>query len=136
MRVRRALSVPAAAIVAALGISACGDDDFPNENRPPAPIELTANVTDAKVVVSPSAIGAGPVVLVASNQSKNEATLNIEGPTTTTGTPIPPGGVGRLQADLEQGTYVVTSGEESSARPGRIKVGAERRSSQNDLLLP
>lgn len=128
--------MPVAALAAATVLAACGEDDFANEDRPPAPVELTALVNDRAVVVSPGAVGAGPVVVTVSNQSQDAASLTLDGPTQIAGGEIPPGGVGELKAVLEQGDYEVTGGEGSSARPGAIDVGPERESSQNELLLP
>lgn len=130
------LAVPVATLFAATTFVACGEDDFPNEDRPPAPIEVTANVTDRKVIVSPSKVGAGPITVTASNQSKNPATLTFDGPSPATGTSIPAGGVGSMKANFETGDYEVSGGEESDAAPGKFTVGAQRPSSQNDLLLP
>lgn len=128
--------MPVAAVVAVTSLVACGEDDFPREDRPPAPIEVTANVTDRKVVVSPSEVGAGPVTITAANQSNNPATLTFDGPTVATGQPIPAGGVGQMKAVFETGEYEVSPGEESDSLPGKFTVGAERPSSQNDLMLP
>jgi hypothetical protein len=136
MSVRRRLVVPAAALAVAAVLGACGDDDFANEPRPPAPIELTARISDDSVVVSPKKVGGGPANIVFSNQSRRPAALTLEGPTDEVGEAVPPGGVGRLQATLEEGDYEVSGGPESDAREGTLTVTAERKSSTNDLLLP
>jgi hypothetical protein len=132
----RRLVVPAVAIAAALGLTACGDDDFENEPRPPAPVELTARIDEREVVVSPAKLGAGPVTITVSNQGADPATLTLEGPNDIVGSELPPGGVGGLKATLEEGEYEVSGGPESRAREGTLTVGAERASSQNELLLP
>jgi hypothetical protein len=135
----RRLVVPAAVIAAALGVAACGDDDHPNEPRPPSPIELTARINDRDVIVSPSkasAVGAGPATIVISNQSEDPAALTLEGPTDEVGPELPAGGVGQMKTVLEEGDYEVTAGTDSDARSSVLAVGPQRASSQNDLLLP
>jgi hypothetical protein len=136
MRGTLRFAAPALAIAAAIGVGACGEDDFENDPRPPASIELTARISDKQVVVSPGAVGAGPATITISNQGADPATLTLEGPTDVLGSEIPPGAVGSLKADLEEGEYEVSGGPGSPARPGTLEVGTARASSQNDLLLP
>jgi hypothetical protein len=139
MSVWRMLVVSGAALAAALGVAACGDDDHPNEPRPPAPIELTARINDRDVIVSPSRaseVGAGPATIVISNQSEDPAELTLEGPTDDVGPELPAGGVGQMKTVLEEGDYEVTAGTDSDAQAGLLAVGPERPSSQNDLMLP
>jgi hypothetical protein len=133
------LSVAVAALAAAFAISACGEDDFENNPRPPAPIELTALINDSKVKVSPSradAVGAGLATFTISNQSADPAALVLEGPTDEASDEIPPGGTGSMKVALEQGDYVVSAGDDSNPRESGLEVGPERASSQNELLLP
>ena len=128
--------VPAAALAAALGVAACGSDDFANDPRPPAPTEITARISDSDVNLSPSRIGGGPANFTVSNQSRQPASLILEGPTDAVGSELPPGAVGELKATLEEGQYEVSGGPESDAREGTLEVGPDRESSQNQLLLP
>jgi hypothetical protein len=132
-RVVAQLGVLAALAVAATG---CGEDDFENEARPATPVELTAAIKDRVVGVSPSKVGAGIVNFTISNQSADPATFVLEGPTDDATEEIPPGSVVSLKTALEEGTYEATAGEDSGARPDQLKVGADRPTSQNDLLLP
>jgi hypothetical protein len=124
----------------ALVLAACGEDDFANEPRPPAPISVTAKVDSKRVVVSPKSFGAGLVDFTVSNQSDDPVRLTLVGPApdaNATSAEIPPdGGVGDLKAELVEGDYEVSAGDRSSARPASLTVGPERESSQNDLLLP
>ena len=131
--------MPLAALAVAFAISACGEDDFENQGRPPSPIELTALISDSAVKVSPStaaAVGAGLVTVTISNQSQDPAALVLEGPTDAASDEIPAGGTGSLKTTLEEGDYVVTAGESSRAGEGSLAVGPERESAQNELLLP
>lgn len=133
---RRILAAP---LIVALGASVgagCGGDDHPNEPRPPAPIELTAKVDDRKVDVEPKEFGAGLAVLTISNQSDGPVQLAVDGPTAASTRVIESGSVSNLKASFEEGTYEVTAGDESDARPASLTVGPARPSSQNELLLP
>ncbi len=122
------------AVLAALGISACGEDDFPNDPRPPAPIALSALISGDGVRVAPAAAGAGVATITISNQSPDPARLVLEGPTDRASNEIVPHGTGALQLTLEEGDYTVSDGE--GGRESKLTVGPERKSSQNDLLLP
>lgn len=138
MSLRRLLA-GGALLACGLVIAACGEDDFENLPRPAAPIEIGARVSDGRIEVSPSkasAVGAGLANITISNQSDQQISLTLEGPTDAVGDPVPPGGVGSMKAELAEGEYEVTAGEESDARPDLLSVGPDRPSSQNDLLLP
>jgi hypothetical protein len=135
----RRLLVPGALLACGAVLAACGEDDFENQPRPAATIELGARVSEGRVEVSPSkasAVGAGLANFTVSNQSDQPVSLTLDGPTEAVGDPIPPGGVGDLKAELAQGKYEVGAGEESDALADTLRVGAPRPSSQNDLLLP
>jgi hypothetical protein len=128
-----------AAVVLAAGFSACGSSDFANDPRPAAPIEITANVTTDQVIVSPNKVGGGLANFTISNQSDSPVRFTLVGPAPQDNlatNEIPPGGVGNLKASLQEGDYEATAGEHARVKPDTIAVGAERKSSQNDLLLP
>ena len=137
MRVRSLAAVVVA--LSALVLVACGgEDDFENNPRPPAPIELTALIADNEVRVSPSTaskVGAGLATITISNQSQEPAVLLLEGPIDDESGEIVPGGTGDMKLELEEGSYRV-SAQDSDARSSKLEVGPERKSSQNDLLLP
>jgi hypothetical protein len=135
MRVRRSLGVTAA-LAATFVLAACGEEDFENEPRPPAPIALSALISDGQVVVSPSDVGAGLATITVSNQSADPATLTLAGPNDISTGQIQPGNTASVKGDLREGEYEISAGDESAARGGTLTVGPERPSSQNDLLLP
>jgi len=135
----RASAALAAAGVLGLGASACGEEDFPNEPRAPAPISVTAKVDSKKVIVSPDEFGAGQIEFTVSNQSEDPIRLTLVGPAPQddqSSAEVPPGSVGSLKAALTEGDYEANAGERSDARPAQLTVGPERPSSQNELLLP
>jgi hypothetical protein len=131
MRVRSLAAVVVA--LSALGVAACGDEDFENNPRPPAPISLTARIGDGGVSVGPQDIGAGIANITISNQTADPATLVFEGPTDESSDEIVAGGTGSMKVTLEEGDYQVSNG---GTGVSLLTVGPERESSQNELLLP
>jgi hypothetical protein len=132
----------AAALPAA--VAGCGGgDDYENRPRPPAPINVTAAITDNRVRVSPQSFGAGPITLIVSNQSSAAQELSFEteelggsepGLRQRSG-PIEPRGTATLQVDVREGSYMVRV-EEEGIQPASVRVGSKRRSAQQDLLQP
>jgi hypothetical protein len=120
-----------------LAIGACGEDDFPNDPRPAAPIELTAAIDDKAVSVSPSDdFGAGLVNITISNQTDEPTRLTLEGPTTATSGEIVPGGTGSIKTQLDEGEYEAAAGAELGIKPETLTVGPDRPNSTNELLQP
>jgi hypothetical protein len=135
----RAVSILFAGSMAVAGCG--GGSHFKNETRPPVPVQLTGVVTDKAVQISPSRVGAGPVIITVSNQTTGSHTLTLEGNGTTDMVgPINPMGTGKLQQDLKPGSYTIKAGsQQATAReiaPGTVTVTRQRQSSSNDLLLP
>jgi len=132
------------AIVAALVLAGCGATaDSRTDPRPPAPIVLTASISDQAVSVSPRAFGAGPISLIVTNQTKSAQRLTLEslqqagqGPGIKQETaPISPRDTATLKATVDPGRYSVhVSGDAIAA--AKLRVGPERPSAQNDLLQP
>jgi hypothetical protein len=133
---RARFGVAATLSVGMLGTAGCGEDDFENEPRPPAPIEITAAIDDRSVNVSPGSFGAGLVTITISNQTDEPTRLLLEGPTDAESTDIVPGGTGSIKTALEEGEYEASADSDLGIRSQSVKVGPERESSQNDLLLP
>jgi hypothetical protein len=138
----RVEAVLAAALVAA-GLGACGADDYQNEPRPPSPINVTAAIDDKQVRVSPVTFGAGPVVILISNQSGTAQNVTFEtdelgastgGIRRSTGA-IEPLSTGQLKVDASEGSYTL-SASAGDVAPATVEVSKQRRSAQNDLLLP
>jgi hypothetical protein len=141
VRARRHALLAAAALAA--GASACGDDDHENALRPPTPINVTAAIDSKRVRVSPPSFGAGPVVIIISNQSglPQEVTFETDeiggdsgGIRTSTG-PIASRGTGTLKVDPRQGSYVLATAARG-IEPARVEVSEPRPSAQNDLDPP
>jgi hypothetical protein len=127
--------------VAAAIVAGCGEDDFKNEARAPVREALTGVIQDDKVTVSPSRIGAGPVEITISNQTKAEHSVTLEGESIVERQgPVEPGGTVTIQKTLTRGNYEVKAGSEKAVpkeiRPAILRIGKDRQNSNNDLLLP
>jgi hypothetical protein len=139
VRMRRVIVVPA---MAAIALSGCGGGkDFANKPRPPVPLQLTGVITKAKVTISPSKVGAGPVVITVSNQTGQSRTLTLDGQGLQERVgPINPLDTAQLQKTLKPGRYTVTAGSEQatakSIAPATLVIGKERASGSDKVLLP
>jgi hypothetical protein len=127
--------------VAAAIVAGCGEDDFKNEARAPVREALTGVIQDDKVTVSPSRIGAGPVEITISNQTKADHSVTLEGESIVERQgPVEPGGTVTIQKTLTRGNYEVKAGSEKAVpkeiRPAILRIGKDRQNSNNDLLLP
>jgi hypothetical protein len=131
----RGRAAAAGLLVAAIVAAGCGSEDFPNDPRPPAPVELSAKVDNRKVTVVPDRIGAGLATFTISNQSRDAVELAFDGPNGARTDEIPAGGVGALQFELETGDYDIEANVPTISA-GEMTVGPERPSAQNKLLLP
>jgi hypothetical protein len=125
-------------------IAGCGGDgDYANKPRPATPINVTAAITDDRVSVSPKSFGAGPIVIIVSNQTTERQTVTLEteelggsqpGLRRSTN-PIGPRSTATLKVDVRQGTYAVST-RGGSIEPATVEVGKPRKSAQDELLQP
>jgi hypothetical protein len=137
----RARATTAAVLAAGVVVAGCGDEDFENEPRPPVPVELTGVIQDDAVTVSPSRIGAGPLLITMSNQTRNEVVITLEGESIIDEVgPVPPLETATIQKTLDPGLYEVQAGSDVALpreiRPAELEIDRERDSSSSDLLLP
>jgi hypothetical protein len=141
MRRRTAQVLPGVAVAAMLVAGCGGGTDYKNEDRPAAPIVVTASISKDAVSVSPKKFGAGPITLIVTNQTSASQRLTLEISSGAAGFkgqtgPINPRDTAQLKADLDkQGTYAVHA-DGNSIRAARLVVGKARPSAQNDLLQP
>jgi hypothetical protein len=136
-----ARATTAAVLAAGLVVAGCGGEDFANNPRPPVPVELTGVIQPDAVTVSPARIGAGPVLITMSNQTRTPITITLDGTTVRDRVgPVPPLDTATIQRTLEPGRYEVQAGSDVALpreiRPAELEIGRERRSSSSDLLLP
>jgi hypothetical protein len=136
-----ARATTAAVLAAGIVVAGCGGEDFANNPRPPVPVELTGVIQSDAVTVSPARIGAGPVLITMSNQTRIPITITLEGTSVRDRVgPVPPLDTATIQKTLDPGRYEVRAGSDVALpreiRPAELRIGSERRSSSNDLLLP
>jgi hypothetical protein len=128
----------------ALAVAGCGGGSYANNPRPAVPVNVTAYISSAAVQISPTSLGAGPVVFIVTNQSGASRELRVESAGSssssceTSGTacsgPINPQGTAQVKVDLRPGDYRVSAGD--SLRAASIHVGPPRPSAQNQVLQP
>jgi hypothetical protein len=128
-----ALATLAGLTIAAL--AGCGAESFPNNPRPPEQLEVSARVDSQRVQISPDKFGAGLVNFTVANLSGSPIKFTVSGPKNSSTVEIAPGAPDYLKMKLTEGTYQATAGK-PKIRPATIRVGSERNTSQNKLLLP
>jgi hypothetical protein len=137
----------------ALGVvvlAGCGSSTpFANRPRPATPVNLTVYINNARVSVSPSSVGAGPVIFIVTNQAKNSESLTIKSAgaseaVASTG-PINPQATAEVTVDFQTGDYTITTGRSGSLaeqatanpiQPATLHIGPPRPSASNQLLQP
>jgi hypothetical protein len=142
---RRGISLLAGAAVA-VSAGGCGEDDFPNDPRPPVPEELTGVIQTDKVTVSPDGrhrekLQGGPFLITISNQTDDPHTVTLEGEQLRVRTDeIQPLDTATIQRTLTDGTYQVRAGSSTAQRreiaPAVLVIRGQRKSSNDELLLP
>jgi hypothetical protein len=129
--------------LAAVAAGCGGGGDYANKPRPATPINVTAAINQDRISLSPKSFGAGPIVMIVSNQTSKAQTVTIEtdelggkqGGITQSTDPIEPRGTASLKVDLRKGDYAV-SVKGAGVRPAALKVGGKRKSAQDELLQP
>jgi predicted component of type VI protein secretion system len=127
---------------AAILVAGCGEEDFENKPRAPVRVELSGVIQPDKVTVSPSRnLGAGPFEITISNQTEDPHTITLEGESITEEAgSVEPDDTLTIRRTLDPGTYEVRAGSKRAVpreiEPAMLDIGAERRDSNSDLLLP
>jgi len=138
--------------LSALTLSACGGatGSFQNRPRPPIPVNLTVYINDARVSLSPSSVGAGPVVFIVTNAARQTESLTIQsadgGRTLASTGPINPQTTAQVTVNFRSpGNYQVATGrtgslaqqaQPASIRAAHLRIGSPRASASNALLQP
>jgi hypothetical protein len=141
-------------LAVAAAVAGCGSGSgshYANLPRPAPRVNLTVYINDHRISVSPSAVGAGPVDLIVTNQASNAESLAVlpagataAQPLANTG-PISPQGTAQVTVNLTSpGNYTVgvsQGAEAGTATPTGIQsavvhVGRPRPSASNQLLQP
>jgi hypothetical protein len=127
--------------VVALSATGCGGEDFENKPRPPVPVELTGVIQEDRVTISPSKVGAGPILITISNQTEAAHTVTLAGESIQERVgPVNPLDTTTIQKTLKQGSYEVRAGSSRAVAeeiaPAQLRIGKPRRDSSGELLLP
>jgi hypothetical protein len=135
----------------AIAIAGCGGGKhFANDPRPPTPVNLTVYINNNRILVSPTSVGAGPVVFIITNQASQAESLSVQsaggGTTLASTAPINPQATSSVQVNFTPGTYTVmtTSGggtaaaeaTPSSIQSASLFIGPERQNANGVLLQP
>lgn len=142
-------------VVAAVTASACGSGGghFANNPRPPSPVNVTVYINDQRVSLSPSSIGAGPVVFIVTNQASQAVSMRIlqagaaAAPSVADTGPISPQATAQIKVNLNpQTTYKVATSaraaNEAAAatanpiQPALLHIGKQRANASNQLMSP
>jgi hypothetical protein len=119
-----------AVVVLPFAASACGGNEERTSNlRAPTPINVSVVIGDNEITASPTKFGAGPIVLITSNQSTASHTLTIEGPRVKQS-------VGPISPQDTTGEHTLTTDGSQTIQPARLNVGAKRPSAQSKLQQP
>jgi hypothetical protein len=139
------------AMCAAAASSCGGGSKFANKPRPATPVNLTVYINNSRVSVSPSSVGAGPVIFIVTNAASRTETLTIQAPSGTqalgTTGPINPQATAQVTVDFTSpGDYTLGAGKTggtqaaqstpSSIQPAKLHIGHARPSASNALLQP
>jgi hypothetical protein len=122
----------------------------PTASRPPAPVNLTVYVNDSKVSVSPTGVGAGPVLLIVTNQASNAEALTISSANGShilaSTAPINPQATTQVSVNFKPGNYTIATaphgstdaslGSPTSIAAASIHIGPMRPNADNSLLGP
>jgi hypothetical protein len=137
------------AIVAGCG---SGGGHFANLPRPASPVNVTVYINDQRVSVSPSSVGAGPVVFIVTNQASQAESMNILPAGVSAGQaladtgPISPQATAQVTVDLKGGNYSVATGPTGATEaaqntptgitPASLHIGKPRPSASHQLMNP
>ncbi len=158
----RARAAAIATVIGAISLLAagCGESRHANEPRPSGSTQVSVTVNPREVIVQPTAIGVEAekfqqipqnqnhpqpgiktkapldVTFVTANQTPDDTKLKIRGAKEAESDTVFARSPGTFQVSLPAGSYTVSVIGMPGARPGHLKVGGFRASSQNDVLLP
>ncbi len=138
--------------VSAFVVAGCGGGaHFANKPRPATPVDLTVYINDARVSVSPSSVGAGPVIFIITNQSSTTQTVSFQpaggGSALASSSPINPMATAEVTVDFDPGDYSVTTAAPTvgtdaaqatapTISPATLHIGPPRPNGNGVLLQP
>jgi hypothetical protein len=144
------ITVLGMAVLSVAGCGSSGGGTFADQPGPPPPVNLTVYVSDSKVSISPTRVGAGPVLFIVTNQGSKAHALAIspEGgsPPIASTAPINPQGTTQVAVDFKPGRYSIATGagrgtdaQLASAppiAPASLQIGPQRSNKAGELITP
>ncbi len=137
---------------AALILCGCGGGggSLATRPRPAVTVNLTVEIDNQRVSVSPTSVGAGPIMFIVTNAADRTESMMVQSPggsqTLANTGPINPQTTAEVTVDFhDPGDYMVvtgTSGSDAaqaapaSIQPATLHIGKARASGSNQLLLP
>jgi hypothetical protein len=140
--------------ICGLALAGCGaGSKFANKPRPPLPINLSVYINNARISISPTSVGAGPVNFIVTNMADHSESLSIlaagasaSNSLANTG-PINPQATAQVTVNFDSpGTYTVTTSpqgqtdaalaEPPAIHPATLHIGPMRASAAGALLQP
>jgi hypothetical protein len=131
------IGIVGAAAILATGCGG-GTGTFANRPRSPQPITITGSVSNSRVLISPTAFGAGPIDLIVTNAASRSVSLAVHdasGRAVADLQSINPETPGDVKFDIAPGDYLVTASQ-AGIKPAELHVGSERPSAGNGVLQP
>lgn len=126
-------------------LAGCGSSaHFADRPRPPLPVSLTVSISNARVSVSPSTLGAGPAIFIITNQADRAVSVAVSsspsGAPLATTAPINPQGTSSVSVDFRPGDYTVATSASNALvtgiAPASLHIGRWRPNGNNSLLEP
>ena len=135
-----------------LVVAGCGGSKhFANNPRPAVPVNLTVYINNSRVLLSPTSVGAGPVVFIITNQASQAESVAIQtagGQTLASTASINPQATTTVQVNAfsPNSYYTVTTNASgsndasqvvgSSIQAAQLYIGPPRKNANNVLLQP
>ena len=130
-----------------LALAGCGGTThFADKARPANPVNLTVYVSDAKISVSPSSVGAGPATFIVTNQATRSVQLTLQpaagGAALATTAPINPQATSSFSVDFRPGDYTLATSPTADTlgtatiSSASLHIGGPRANGNSALLEP
>ncbi len=134
----------------AVAVAACGSTGGKSAAvlRPPSPVNLSVYISNARISVSPTSVGAGPVMFTVTNQANRAESIAVSSGARTVATtaPINPQGTTQVTVNTRPGTYTIQAAphggtdaqltQNSPIAAASLRIGRARPSSSNQVLQP
>jgi hypothetical protein len=137
MRRVRMIGIAGATVILACGCGA-STGTFANKPPPPEPITITGEISNSRVLISPTTFGAGPINLEFTNTASRSVSLAVQdtsGHAVASLQSINPDTPGVVKFDIAPGDYLVIASQ-PSIKPAELHVGRERPRAASSLLQP